>query len=204
MTEEKVWELLAELVAAQKKTDEQLAKTDAKLDRIAEMLGGVSNNQGKVAKTSAQIDRFSEMDDHHLEELLYRTTFKTPKTIAREFFFNLLEINPVVAGKSFEIIHSGFHTSRVGIEEAYDLVLFNKDTVFIFEVNERVHFKDIEKLIHRKGGNFPLLFPQYRDFQRHLGLATFSIEDAVLEEASRGVTVLQRRGDLIETLPAAA
>ena len=31
MTEEKVWELLAELVASQKKTDEQLAKTDAQL-----------------------------------------------------------------------------------------------------------------------------------------------------------------------------
>ena len=64
MTEEKVWELLAELVASQQKTDEQiaktdaqlaktdaqLAKTDAKLDRIAEMLGGVSNNQGKIAE----------------------------------------------------------------------------------------------------------------------------------------------------------
>ena len=53
MTEEKVWDLLAKLVASQQKTDEQiaktdvqLAKTDAKLDRIAEMLGGVSNNQG--------------------------------------------------------------------------------------------------------------------------------------------------------------
>ena len=50
MTEEKVWDLLAELVASQQKTDEQIAKTDAKLDRIAEMLGGVSNNQGKMAE----------------------------------------------------------------------------------------------------------------------------------------------------------
>ena len=57
MTEEKVWDLLAKLVASQQKTDEQiaktdaqLAKTDAKLDRIAEMLGGVSNNQGKIAE----------------------------------------------------------------------------------------------------------------------------------------------------------
>ena len=61
--------------------------------------------------------------------------------------------------------------------------LQNGDSVFIIEVKYRVHPKDIETLIHRKGGNFPLLFPQYRDFQRHLGLATFSIEDAVLEEA---------------------
>jgi len=36
-------------------------------------------------------------------------------------------------------------------------------------------------------------------------LATFSIEDAVLQEAlDRGVPVLQRRGDLIETIPTAA
>ena len=92
--------------------------------------------------------------------------------------------------KSFTV---GFTLHCAGTEEAYDLVLFNKDTVFIFEVNDQVRPKDIETLIHRKGGNFPLLFPQYCDFQRHLGLATFSIEDAVLEEALSRFTVLQRR-----------
>ena len=78
MAEEKVWELLAELVASQQKTDEQiaktdaqLAKTDAKLDRIAEMLGGVSNNQGKIAE---------------------------------EFFYNSLKHNPVLVGKQFDSI----------------------------------------------------------------------------------------------------
>ena len=50
MTEEKVWDLLAKLVASHQKTDEQIAKTDTKLDRIAEMLRGVSNNQGKIAE----------------------------------------------------------------------------------------------------------------------------------------------------------
>ena len=172
MTEEKVWELLAELVASQKKTDEQLAQTDAKLDRIAEMLGGVSNNQGQVAE---------------------------------EFFYNTLREHPVLLGKTFDTIDKNITRSVQKIQEEYDILLYNGDTVFIIEVNDRVHPKDIETLIRRKGGNFPLLFPQHRDFQRHLGLATFSIEDAVLEEAlDRGVTVLQRRGDLIETIPAAA
>ena len=77
-------------------------------------------------------------------------------------------------------------------------------TPSLIEVKYRVHPKDIETLIKRKGGKSPLLLPQYRDFQRHLGLATFSIEDDVLQEAlDRGVTVLQRRGDLIETISAA-
>ena len=126
MTEEKVWELLAELVASQKKTDEQLAQTDAKLDRIAEMLGGVSNNQGKVAE---------------------------------EFFYNTLREHPVLLGKTFDTIDKNITRSVQKIQEKYDILLYNGDTVFIIEVNDRVHPKDIETLIRRKGGNFPLLFP---------------------------------------------
>jgi len=179
MTEEKVWQLLAELVASQKKTDEQLAKTDvqlaktdAKLDRIAEMLGGVSNNQGKIAE---------------------------------EFFYNSLKHNPVLAGKQFDSVFRNVVGATRGRQEEYDILLYNGDSIFIIEVKYRVHPQDIQRLIERKGDNFPLLFPEYREFQRYLGLATFSIEDAVLQEAlDQGVTVLQRRGDLIETIPAAA
>ena len=137
MTEEKVWELLAELVASQKKTDEQLAKTDAKLDRIAEMLGGVSNNQGKIAE---------------------------------EFFYNSLKHNPVLVGKQFDSVFRNVVGSTRESQERYDILLFNGDSVFITEVKYRVHPKDIETLIKRKGGNFPLLLSQYRDFQRYLGL----------------------------------
>ena len=57
MTEEKVWELLAELVASQKKTDEQLAKTDAKLDRIAEMLRGSPTIKARLLR---QVPRLTD------------------------------------------------------------------------------------------------------------------------------------------------
>ncbi|WP_157792528.1 hypothetical protein [Thiomicrospira microaerophila] len=40
----------------------------------------------------------------------------------------------------------------------------------------------------------------YRDYKHHLVLATFSIYDELKQEAlSKGVTVLQRKGDIIET-----
>ena len=135
------------------KIDAQLAKTDAKLDRIAEMLGGVSNNQGKIAE---------------------------------EFFYNSLKHNPVLVGKQFDSVFRNVVGSTRESQEEYDILLFNGDSVFIIEVKYRVHPKDIETLIKRKGGSFPLLLPQYRDFQRHLGLATFSIEDAALQEARSG------------------
>ena len=111
----------------------------------------------------------------------------------------------MLVGKQFNSVFRNVVGSTRDSQEEYDILLFNGDSVFIIEVKYRVHPKDIDTLIKRKGGNFLLLLPQYRDFQRHLGLATFSIEDAVLQEAlDHGITTLQRRGDLIKTIPAAA
>ena len=175
----KFWEPLAELVTSQKKIDARLAKTDAKL-----------------AETSAKIDRVSEM---------VGGISNNQGKIAEEFFYNSLQNEPILAGKRFDLIDNNPLRTHEKICEEYDLILYNGDSVFIIEVKYRVHLKDIETLIHRKGGNFPLLFPQYRDFQQHLGLATFSIEDDVLQEAlSQGVTILQRYGNVIETTPVVA
>ncbi len=125
--------------------------------------------------------------------------------IAEECFYNSLKQNPVLVGKQFDSVFRNIVGSTRDSQEEYDILLFNSDSVFIIEVKYRVHPKDIDTLIKRKGGNSLLLLPQYRDFQRHLGLATFSIEDAVLQEAlDHGITILQRRGDLIETISAAA
>lgn len=50
MTDQELKDLVASIAVAQVKTDEQLARTDAKLDRLSEMYGGVGNNQGYVAE----------------------------------------------------------------------------------------------------------------------------------------------------------
>jgi len=163
------------------KTDEQLAKTDAKLDRIAEMLGGISNNQGK-------------------SEVSLTTKVRLPKN-----FFTTPSNTIQCWSENNLILSSGMSLVPPERARKNTTSCFSTVTPSLIEVRYRVHPKDIETLIKRKGGNFPLLLSQYRDFQRHLGSATFSIEDAVLKEAlNRGVTVLQRRGDLIETISAAA
>ena len=104
MTKEKVWELLAELVASPKKVDEQLAKTNAqlaktgaKLDRIVGILGGISNNQGKIAE---------------------------------EFFYNSLKHNQVLVGKQFDSVFRNVVGSTQESQEEYDILLFNGDSVF--------------------------------------------------------------------------
>ena len=50
MTDQELKDLVASLAVAQAKTDQQLAKTDAKLDRLADLYGGVASNQGSAAE----------------------------------------------------------------------------------------------------------------------------------------------------------
>ncbi len=45
MTDTELKELVASLAISQQKTDEQLAKTDAKLDRIATLVGNIANRR---------------------------------------------------------------------------------------------------------------------------------------------------------------
>ena len=46
IAQQKTDEEITNLVISQQKTDAQLAKTDAKIDRIATLVGNISNNQG--------------------------------------------------------------------------------------------------------------------------------------------------------------
>lgn len=50
MTDQELRELVASLAIKSDKLDAQLAKTDAKLDKVAKMLGNIGNNQGEVAE----------------------------------------------------------------------------------------------------------------------------------------------------------
>jgi Holliday junction resolvase-like predicted endonuclease len=170
MTDDELRELVASLALAQVKTDAQLAKTDAKLNKLAEMYGGVGNNQGRVIE---------------------------------EFYYNSLKHNPVLNGIQFDFIEKNVTRSKGGIEEEYDLLLVNGQEIYIVEVKYRLHPKDIERMVGRKLTNFKKLFPEYQNYRIHLALATFAVEDDVKQLAlDNGVTLLQRRGDVIETLAA--
>ena len=68
------------------------------------------------------------------------------------------------------------------------------------EVKYSLHPSDIDRFVKRKLPNFLRLFPEYKHRRLHPVLATFSVEDEVAELAlNEGITLLQRRGELIDT-----
>ena len=60
---------------------------------------------------------------------------------------------------------------------------------------------DIDRLINKKYPNFKILYPEYKDYNHHLGLASFFISDETKEKAlNNNVMILQRKGEVLETI----
>jgi multidrug efflux pump subunit AcrA (membrane-fusion protein) len=205
MTDEELREILAKLAQAQIKTEEQLAKTDAQLAKtdaqlaktdaqLAKTDAQLAKTDAQLAKTDAKLDRLAEM---------YGGVGNNQGRVAEEFFFNSLKHKPELNGIQFDFIDKNVTRSKAGIEEEYDLLLVNGKDIYIVEVKYSLHPRDIERMIGRKFANFKKLFPEYQNYQIHLALASFAVQDEVKDMAlQQGITVLQRHGDVFETHPA--
>ncbi len=191
MTDEELRALVAGLAAAQDRTDAQLAKTDVQL---AQNAAQQAKTDAQLAKTDAKLNRLAEM---------YGGVGNNQGAVAEEFYYNSLKSNPVLAGVHFDLLDKNVMRSRAGVEDEFDLLLVNGREVFVVEVKYKAHENDLERLLNEKAPNFRRLFPEHADRQQRLALATFHIHDGLKKSAlARGVTVLQRKGDVIETLAA--
>jgi hypothetical protein len=169
-----------ELQEAQKKTDEQMTRTDEqilsllesqketdrKLEKVSDLLGGIGKNQGDVAE---------------------------------EFFFNSLVDDAHLGAIHFDDIATNMKKHRGKIQEEYDLVMTNGDAIGIVEVKYKVHENDLSKL-DRKMRNFKTLFPVYQNYKLYGAIASFHINDDAKKDAlERGFFVLQRKGEVVQT-----
>jgi hypothetical protein len=155
---------------AQKKTDEQMKKTDEKIKKLSQLYGGASNNQGKVAE---------------------------------EFFFNSLKHEPVLNGIRFNFIDKNITRTMGNLQEEYDILLVNGKIVYLIEVKYNLHPKDMEVFLDKKYPNFIKLYPEYIGFEIRLAFASFSIDELCISFAKeKNITLLQRRGKVFETLAA--
>ncbi|SHO81378.1 hypothetical protein MNB_SV-15-944 [hydrothermal vent metagenome] len=118
-----------------------------------------------------------------------------------EFFYNSLADKPTLGGINYDFIDKNVTRRKDKVEDEYDILLVNGKDIAIIETKYKAHTADIEKLINKKYENFKKLYPEYKDYNHHLGLASFNINEDVKELASQNkVMLLQRKGDIIETI----
>jgi len=153
-------------------------------------------------KMGLELKQSQEKSDRRLDKVakLVGNISNNQGDIAEEFFYNSLKAKPSLAGVNYDFIEPNAHRSKDKIEDEYDILLVNGKDIAIVEVKYKAHQNDVEKLVNKKYENFKKLYPEYKDYTHHLGLASFNMNEDVKELASKNnVILLQRKGDLIET-----
>ncbi len=166
-------------------TDEELKAL------VADLAVALARTDAQLARTGAKLDRLAEM---------YGGVSNNQGAVAEEFYYNSLRARPVLGGVRFDFIDKNVTRSRGGLQDEFDLLLVNGRTVWVIEVKYKAHEEDLRRLLDVKAASFPRLSPEHADRERRLGLAAFHFHEGLVRIAlDRGVTVLQRKGDVIET-----
>ena len=152
----------------------------------------VANLAIQSAKTDAQIKKIAKM---------YGSAANNHGDVAEEFFFNSLSSTLTLNNIKYDKILKNLHILEAGVEDEYDILMANGKDVFIIEVKYKAHQTDLDKILDRKYPNFKKLFPEYKNYNHHLGLASFHINDELKDNALlKGVSILQRKGNVIQTM----
>jgi len=119
-------------------------------------------------------------------------------SFAEEYFFNSFEKGKKnFFGEKFDDVKKHLKNFWQGIEDEYDIVMYNHAAVAIIEVKYKAHVNDIPMVL-KKAKTFRILFPNYKDFKIYLGLASMSFYPELEEECiNKGIAVMKQIGDTV-------
>ena len=119
-------------------------------------------------------------------------------TFAEEYFFNSFENGQQnFFGENFDQIQKNLSSFWQGIEDEYDIVLYNHTSVALIEVKYKAHINDIPNVL-KKAETFRILFPNYKDFKIFLGLASMAFYPDLEQECiNEGIAIIKQVGDTV-------
>jgi len=166
--------------------------TDQELkDLVAQLILSQAQTEEEMKETQRVVRKVSKMVGN---------ISNNQGDVAEEFFWNSISSNPTIGGITYDFADKNRHKKIGDIEDEYDILLVNGKDVAIIETKYKAHENDVIKLINKKYENFKKLYPEYKEYNHHLGLASFYINDEIKNEALKNnIMVLQRKGDVIET-----
>ena len=224
MTDEELKKLVASLAVAQKETSEQMKETDRRLDKRVEETDRRMDKRMKetdrrldkrmketdkqIKEMSKEIDKLRDSQNDSFKELrdsnkklgkMVGGISNNQGDVAEEFFFNSLAAKPEVANITYDFVDKNITRTKGLLQDEFDLVMINGTDVLVIETKYKAHENDLDRLLNKKFPNFKQLYPQYKNYRHHLGLASFHINDTLKEQAlTNNVIVLQRKGKVIE------
>jgi len=169
-TPETVWAILQETAKSQKETDRRMQETDRRLQETDRIMKELQKTVGGITNSQG--------------------------AFAEEYFFNSFEKGKTnFFGEKFDEISKQLKNRWQGIEDEFDIVLYNHSSVAIIEVKYKAHTKDIPTVL-KKAETFRILFPQYKDFKIYLGFASMSFYPELEQECiEQGIAVIKQVGE---------
>ncbi len=163
---------IQELKVSQAQTDKQIEETGKQMKETDRKLESIGIQLGNMSKNQGDV--------------------------AEEYFVNSLKDKLSVAGIKFDALLSNVALQTKKINDEFDILLVNGDSLAIIEVKYKVHPKDVEKLA--KKIEHIKIMPSYKNYKIYAGIAGFKVPSDAIELAyESGYFALQRKGDTIET-----
>jgi len=148
----------------------------------------------------AETDRQMQDTDRRMKELQKTVGgwANSHGSFAEEYFFNAFENGKQnFFGEKFDDIKKNLCGFMQGIEDEYDIVLYNHNAIALIEVKYKAHSESIPFIL-RKAETFRILFPYYKDFKIYLGLASMAFYPELEQECiEKGIAIIKQVGDKV-------
>jgi len=179
-TPETVWAILQEVAQSQKESKADFDQSKADFER-------------RMDESKADFDRRMKVIQKTLGGWA-----DNQGSFAEEYFFNSFEKGQKnFLGENFDDVKKNLKGFWQGIEDEYDIVLYNHTSVALIEAKYKAHINDIPKVL-KKADTFRILFPCYKDFRIYLGLASMSFYPELEQECiNQGIAVIKQVGDTV-------
>ncbi len=201
-TEQDLIELRADVLRAAEKANlakEDAARASEKADLARE---DAARAKEDAERSTIELNRVTAETNRRLDALGIRlgSMGQNQGDVAEEFFYNSLDDSPRLGGIHYDFKDKSWKKRAGQVQDEFDIVLVDAQHVALIEVKYKAHENDLAKILSKKISNFKVLFPEYANFQHHLGFAALHMHDTLKQSAlDAGVMVLQRKGDVMES-----
>jgi hypothetical protein len=198
MTDQELKDLVAGLAVKSDRLDATVAETSK---TIAEMQRESRERNAVIDKERAIAEQERAETQRVMKEIGRRmgAMASNQGDVAEEFFYNSLRQKMELGGIEFDTIFGNFVIGNKKRNSELDILMVNGQSAALIEVKYKAHVNDLDQ-VEQKIADYRSLRPEHKDFKLYAGLAGFSVPQDVVEEAhKRGMFVLKRQGDLLET-----
>jgi hypothetical protein len=179
-TLEEIKQILKELSISQKETDAQFKETDAQF----------KETEAQMAETNATLKKIGVLSGNTARNLGF---------VTEDYFYNSLSDKMKFGGIKYDKISKNIHTVSKKLEDEFDVVLYNGNSIALIECKYKAHKSDVEKLMTKKVENFRLLHPDFAKYKIYLGIGSFAFYDELEAFAKEnGVAILKQKGEITE------